>query len=78
MAKKQPWVVGQTIVVTVECPNGHQGILEEPSLSFMGGCSGNHYEGNYCYCDSPYLEVDWLCMECSKKGTPYCASLSIT
>ena len=30
-------------------------------LFARGGCSNDHYAGDYCYCDPVHVEVDYQC-----------------
>lgn len=59
--EKKPRIIS----MIVECKFGHQSDLDgQFSMSSYGGCSGGHYDGDYCYCDPAVTEFDFTCNKC--------------
>jgi len=52
------------IGITIHCPVLDRDVISD-SVSIEGGCVGHYGEDEYCYCESPYLEVK---CECKPKG----------
>lgn len=50
------------------CPECQKTVQVTGGFNLVGGCTGNHGPGEYCYCPDRHLEEDVTCPECGAEG----------